>query len=180
MVETSLPVNYAAVEHPTDIEQRLRRLEAAVAALQDTQIMEERVAERVVQKLKRTPLKALRDSASVIVDVGKSMVPLKTEPSGTQPKPEENTVEKPGWLLLDLWSEVRTFGRMLFDHRYPFSYAGRFGPVIIACTYIFSWLFLAGSIVGGTLDRILAIVLAFLLYKIMSREVQRYRAMFPN
>lgn len=171
MIETAtLPVNYAALDHPTEVEQRLRRLESAVAALQDTQLMEERVADRVVQKSKRSPLSALRDTATVVVDAGKALVP---KASSTTP-PAENA----GWLLVDLWSEVRTFGRMLFDHRYPFSYAGRFGPVIIICAYVFCWLFM-GGVFGSLLERVIDIVLAFILYKIMSREVQRYRAMFP-
>lgn len=192
MVDSSMPVNYAASDHPSDVEARLRRLEASVTALQDTQLMEDRVAERVVGKLRKSPMRSLRDSASVIVDAGKMLLPLKSENSGRMPKPDDTVdpptadaptappADKPGWLIFDLWNELTTFGRMIFDHRYPFSYAGRFGPVIIATAYFFSWLFLAGSIVGGTLDRILAIALAFMLYKIMSREVQRYRAMFPR
>jgi hypothetical protein len=175
MIEAaSLPVNYASVDHPTDVEQRLRRLETAVAALQDTQLMEERVAERIAQKTKRSPLNALRDTATVIVDASKALVPTGSASSTSNAPPTDKT----GWLLIDLWSEVRTFGKMLFDHRYPFSYAGRFGPVIIACAYVFSWMFL-GGIVGSILERLIDIVLAFVLYKIMSREVQRYRCMFP-
>jgi hypothetical protein len=175
MIESAtLPVNYAAVDHPTEVEQRLRRLESAVAALQDTQLMEERVAERVVQKAKRSPLAALRDKANVVLDAGKALVPAASSPS-TQP-----AADKAGWLLIDLWNEIRTFGKMLFDHRYPFSYAGRFGPVVIACTYVFCWMFLSGMpLIGGFSERVVDFVLAFILYKIMSREVQRYRAMFP-
>lgn len=174
MIETaSLPMNYAAIEHPSDVEQRLRRLEAAVAALQDTQLIEERIAERVVQKSKRTTLTSVRDTAGVIVNAGKALVPAMANAATP-------TADKPGWLLVDLWSELRTFGKMLFDHRYPFSYAGRFGPVVIACAYAFSWLFLSGMpLIGGVSERLVDVALAFILYKIMSREVQRYRAMFP-
>src|SRR5437016_3049343 len=126
MIETAtLPVNYAALDHPTEVEQRLRRLESAVAALQDTQLMEERVADRVMQKSKRSPLTALRDTATVVVDAGKALVPTASKTTSGS--------DKSGWLLVDLWCEIRTFGTMLFDHRYPFSYAGRFGPVIIIC-----------------------------------------------
>jgi hypothetical protein len=189
MVESSLPVNYAAAEHPSEVESRLRRLEASVAALQDTQLMEERVAERVAVRMKRSPMKSLRDSAGVIVDAGKMLLPLKSDASGSMARPVEAVADtmpippapdKPGWLLFDLWSEMRTLGKMLFDHRYPFSYAGRFGPVIIGCTYAFSWLFVSGMpMIGGITERIIDVLLAFLLYKILAREVQRYRAMFP-
>lgn len=177
MIEAAtLPVNYASDDHPSEVEQRLRRLESAVAALQDTNLMEDRVVDRLAQKSKRTPLTALRDTASVIVDAGKALVPVGASSSASNPKPPPN--DMPGWLLVDLWTEIRTFGRMIFDHRYPFSYAGRFGPVIIACAYVFSWLFL-GGVIGSFIERIIDIALAFSLYKIMSREVQRYRAMFP-
>jgi hypothetical protein len=185
MVESSLPMNYAAADHPSDVEMRLRRLEASVTALQDSQLMEERVAERVVQKLKRSPLKSLRDSAGVIVDAGKALIPAvgaaATSDKAKAAPTAAPSIDKPGWLLIDLWSEARTLGRMIFDHRYPFSYAGRFGPIIIACTYAFSWLFVSGMpMIGGITERIIDIFLAFLLYKILSREVQRYRGMFPE
>jgi len=175
---TYIHAEIPAVEHTPEVEQRLRRLEASVAALQDTQLMEERVAERVVVRLKRSPLKALRESAGLVVDAGRSLVPA--EPVVETPAasdPQENAF----WLLPDLWAEIRTFGQMLFDHRYAFSITGRFGPVVIICTYVFAWFFIGGiALVGGFVERAVDIILAVLLYKIIAREVRRYRRQFPD
>jgi hypothetical protein len=175
---TYIHAEVPAVDHTPEVEQRLRRLEASVAAMQDTQLMEERVAERVVVRLKRSPLKALRESAGLVVEAGRSLAPV--EPVVERPAAPTGT-ENALWLLPDLWSELRTFGRMLFDHRYAFSITGRFGPAVIVCTYVFVWFFIGGiTLVGGFVERAIDIVLAVLLYKIIAREVRRYRRMFPD
>jgi hypothetical protein len=175
MVETH-PLAKAEFAQPVD--SRVRRLEEAVAALQDTHLMEDRVADRVVQRLKRL---AGRENGSVVVESSTAIVPTaeatksQSQSSFAPPDPD-----RPTWLLFDLWAEVRTFGKMLFDHRYPFSYSGRFGPICIAFVYVFCWFFVSGMpIIGGVVERIIDIILAVLLYKIMSREVRRYRTMFP-
>ena len=57
------------------VEQRLRRLEDAVAALQDTAVMEDRVAARVVRQidrkgLDRSPIDGLRDMRLSVIAPG--------------------------------------------------------------------------------------------------------------
>src|SRR4051812_36038994 len=155
MAELTHPFEQAAaVDHTPEVEQRLRRLEAAVAALSDTQLMEERVADRVSQRMKRAaPLKSLPDSAGVIVEAGRMLMPKPADVpppgAGTVPPPD-----RPAWLLLELWGEVRTFAAMLFDHRYPFSFTGRFGPLCLAMAYLVSWVFISGILlIGPFLDR---------------------------
>lgn len=176
---TYIHAEVPAVDHTPEVEQRLRRLEASVAALQDTQLMEERVAERVVVRLKRPSHNSLRESAGVVLDAGRVLVPV-TEPVADRPTASQSK-DRPWWVLSDLWSELRTFGAMLFDHRYAFSLTGRFGPVVIICSYVFTWLFVGGFLlVGGVMERVIDIVLAVLLYKIIAREVRRYRRMFPD
>lgn len=175
------------------LERRVDRLEHAVAALQDTEIVEERIVARVTQQLKRSPLKSLRESATAVIDSSRMLLP-KSEPAASDnydaaedAKHEatatstESARSKPGWFLIQLWSEVRTFWKSLFDHRYTFSMTGRVAPIGIAFTYLFTWLFIGGiAFVGSVTERIIDVALAMLLYKVLSREVQRYRSMFPH
>jgi hypothetical protein len=142
------------------IDERLRRLEAAVAALSDTHLMEDRVAERVAQRLKK-----------------KAVV----EANGTPPTAAfAPPAPQRGWLLPELWGEVRTLMRMFGDHRYPFSFSMRLGPLTIGVLYVIQmWTIGLIPVVGWFFERIIEVVLAFMLYKILSREVARYRAMFP-
>lgn len=153
----------------TELEDRLHRLESALAALQDTQLMEERLVERVAAKV-TTPSRTAgwRAGAAALFCNGADIVPL-------QPPKAVNA----GRLFYGLWDEFRTFWRMLFDHRYRMSFTGVVGPIAIIVCYLLSWL-VVGSIplVGWMLDRLFAVVLAVLLYKILSREVARYRSMF--
>lgn len=165
---------------PAEVELRIKRLEAAVAALQDTPLMEERVAERVIQRLKKTPIKALRDSAEALL-----------EPNGKAPKPDDAIavspvtdttqpkakVDKRGWFLFDFWTEVRSIGRMFFDHRYHFSWIGRIAPTVILTMYIFLWLFVPSAL--SLVERIADIALIVLLYHILAREARLYRSTYP-
>lgn len=141
------------------LDKRVQRLESAVTALSDTKLMEDRVADRVVTRLKRE-----KESASNAPTT-----------SDTPPEPPR------GWFLTELWTECRYFVRMLSDHRYPFSFSARIGPLAIFCAYFLAWLIIGWiPFVGSIAERIVDLILAAVLYKILSREVARYRAMFPD
>jgi hypothetical protein len=142
----------------TNLDQRVERLESAVTALSDTQLMEDRVADRVVTRLKRDK-------------VGDGSAPTAAFASPAE--------QQSGWFLKELWTECRYFVRMLSDHRYPFSFWTRVGPFAVLGVYLFSY-YVIDPIpgIGWIVDRAIAIVLAVILYKILSREVARYRGMF--
>src|SRR5437762_9248785 len=57
------------------LEQRLRRLEDAVAAIQDTQLMEDRVVERVIQRVDHAPFPPLHEGAGVVVTAARMLLP---------------------------------------------------------------------------------------------------------
>lgn len=182
MVKTSeIRENDLHDDIPVEVEQRLRRLEAAVTALKDTPLMEERVVDKVIQRLKKTPIKNLRDAV---------VTPEETKEPAAAPHPEEvpvetvisavpETKERRGWFLFELLGEFRTIGQMTFDHRYRFSWIGRVGPVVIAVLYIFLWFLIGGSGLLGIFERVFDIVLVVLLYHILSREARLYRSR-PN
>jgi len=178
MIETGYHIEATAAE----LDARLRRVEAAMTALTDTHLMEDRVADRVVQRLKRAPAKSLRES--VVVEAGRLLTGQmeKIDGNGTPPMAAlapptavEPYPESAAWLPFQFWGEVRTLMRMLADHRYPFSFLGRIGPLCVVLIYLFGMFFLPLFI-----ERVLDIVLAIVLYKILHREVRRYRSMFPG
>ncbi len=178
-------------DHPTAangvaveaLEQRVRRLEDAVAAIQDTQIMEDRVVERVVQRVEHTPYPPLREGPGLIVSAARMLLPKTIDAipenaaapaaDGTAAAPVET---RPPWLLADAWREFRWVLRMLTDYRYRMSWTGRVVLVVAIVVGVLSWFMLSGlPVVGGVLDRVVLILAAVVTYKAMCREVVRYQ-----
>lgn len=160
-----------------EVEQRLHRLEAAVTALKDTPLMEERVVDKVIQRLKKTPIKNLRDAV---------VTPEETKDPAAVPPPEEDHVEtvisavpepkeRRGWFLFELLGELRTMRQMTFDHRYQFSWIGRVAPIVIITIYVLLWWMIGSTFPFGIIERLIDIVLIVLLYHILAREARRYR-----
>lgn len=167
---------FPADDLPPDAEDRIRRLEEAVAALQETELVEERVAERVVGRLRKSPPPELSELA------GREPRAVSEPPangSATASPESAATPEKSGWLFLDLWTELRTMARMIADHRFKLSVTARLGPIGVLVGYIFAWL-LIGSIpfVGWALERVIDVALIVILYVILGREARRYRDIF--
>lgn len=170
------PENELTGDLPAEVELRIRRLEAAVTALQDTPLMEERIADKVIQRLKRTPIKALRESAEALMEPN----PSKSGDGGDASDTGTATSFAPndhrrGWFLFDLWAELRSIGRMYFDHRYHFSWLGRVAPTAIVVLYVLFWLFSP----FGFIERIVDIALIVLLYHVLAREARLYRNAYP-
>src|SRR5262249_58323073 len=74
-----------AVDLPA-LEQRVRRLEDAVAQLQDTRYLEDRVLERLAS---RGRLSAVRDSAGLILDAGRQLLPVAADVIRTETRAAE-------------------------------------------------------------------------------------------
>ena len=160
------------------LEQRVARLEDAVAALQDTDRIEQRVTERVTRRLSRkAPPVAEPAPADLLVNVGRQLLPaaLSSIPSGTAAADVPPSGARP-WVLFEAYAEARAMVRMFFDRRYRVSWTACIIPVGALIIFLFSWLIL-GSIplIGWLLDKTVDLVLAFVIYKVLGREVQRYR-----
>jgi hypothetical protein len=65
---------------------------------------------------------------------------------------------------------------MFFDRRYRVAWLARVVPIVAATLFLLSWLFI-DSIrwIGPFLDKAFDIVLICVVYKVLSREVVRYR-----
>src|SRR5437879_2188303 len=92
------------------LEQRVRRLEDAVATLQDTHPLEERIAERVSRRLKSGAALVLQESSGVL-NAGRQLLPAAldlirnkaddAERHGAAPSPY---AARP-WLVFDAYAE---------------------------------------------------------------------------
>jgi hypothetical protein len=177
------------------LEQRVRRLEDAVAALQDTHLMEDRVVERVVQRMDHLPYPPLPEPPGLLVSAARMLLPKTVEavpgdeppanPPGADPAGPPGpapAAARPAWLLTEVVREFRAMFRMLMDYRYRMSWTGRVVLPAAISIAVLSWWLLSGNFFGvGTLiDRTVDVVLAVVVYKVLSREVQRYHELLAR
>jgi hypothetical protein len=167
---------------------RVRRLEDAVANLQDTRPMEDRVAERVSVRLARLQAPATRDPAPLIVEAARRLLPSVTvEAIRTNAPPQDASPVNPPsgtsrWFVLDAYYEGLAMVRMYLDPNYRMAWKARFVPLILLALILTSWLWLPGSFVLDKISSNIAtiyvkfvdLVLAFFLYKFLSREARRF------
>jgi hypothetical protein len=173
--------NGTAAESAEALEQRVRRLEHAVAALQDTQLMEDRVVERVARRVDQhghsNGSGPLASSAALIVNATKMLLPkVPNDAPAFEVLPQDPNAAKPAWFLWELRDELRTIVRMYYDYRFRMSWTARIVPVAGLVVYALSWLLLSNSILGlwGLIDRAVAVGVVVVVYKALSREVVRY------
>jgi hypothetical protein len=171
------------------LEQRVCRLEDAVATLQDTRPLEERIAERVSRRLKRG---LQRDSASGIQEsgntfsTGRALLPaaleLIRENSVGAEQGSSNRFKyfpRP-WFLFETYAELRTMIRMFLDPRYRATWSARVIPLALFAMILTSWIWVPGTAILPTslmtiVDKVIDLLLAFLAFKILVREARRYR-----
>jgi len=84
------------------------------------------------------------------------------------------------WLLAQLWDELRLIVRMYFDSRYRVSRTAQFALpavlVLFALNYFVFSMTLAIPVVSPVLERVVCVLLGVLFYRILTREITRYRA----
>jgi hypothetical protein len=168
------------------LEQRITRLEDAVAAIQDTQLMEDRVVERVVQRVEHAPL-PLRESSGLIVNAARMLMPrtIDAVPENGSTPPAADGAAPPGagspWFVLGIFHELRWILRMLTDYRYRMSWTGRVVLLAAVVLIVLSYFIVtAVPLIGGILDRIVLVFVAIVTYKAMTREVQQYRELMAR
>jgi hypothetical protein len=170
---------------PPTLEDRLRHLEDQVAIIQDTRRLEDRITERVARRLERK-----QANAAVKAPVAAVAEPSKPPPvASIAPPPElppvvvlEGKGGRQTWLIVDIFTEFRAMLRMFLDGRYRLFYmtwqTKVYAPLLLGLMAM-SCLMLSGF-VGTVLDKIAELILAFFLYKVLSREACRYREISPQ
>lgn len=175
---------------PDSMELRIRRLEEAVAGLQDTRHIEERVAERVSEKLGRNSGYGIQESASFLMNAGRHIVPgalgqaSDASEASSTPNTRSSASPRRAWWLFEAYDDLRSMVRMYFDHRYRrhMTWTAFLTPFVFLVCILLVWFWMPTSIpvlsVGlAFLDKVVDVVLAFFAYKILSRELIRYRDM---
>jgi hypothetical protein len=151
---------------------RMHRLEAEVAELRHT--MSE-LAEIVVGDIRE------RREAAIAVSAPVSDIPIPPSlvPGGETTVKAVNALRRQ-WLLIDLLREVGSTVKMYMDARYRVRRATQLMvPLILALLAVnylfFNVLMIQIPVLSPILERAIGIVLAVLLYKVLMREVARYR-----
>jgi len=169
------------------LEDRVRQLEEQVAGFQDTRKLEDRVTERVSRRLERK-----QANTAIKVPVAAVAEPTKPPPlAAIAPPPDlppvvviEGKTAKQPWLILDIFTEFKAMLQMFLDARYRVFYMNwqtKAYPLLLLSLIVVSGLTISYiPIVGPVLDRIAELVIAFLLYKVLSREAHRYKEIGPQ
>ncbi|CAN5366866.1 hypothetical protein BH11PLA2_BH11PLA2_47540 [soil metagenome] len=155
------------------IDERLARLEASVSRSAPTA---EQIAEQVLVVLSEKT-RQRTDSPSGLVPVPQ-FISANAPPPGAMPNTPEDSVRH--WLFHGLLSELRLIPGMYFDSRYRLS---RLCQIAVPCIFVLlviNYLFFNYSLgfipaVPQILERVIILILGVLLYKVLSREADRYR-----
>jgi hypothetical protein len=172
------------------LEQRVRRLEDAVATLQDTRPLEERIVERVSRRLNRNLAQTVQASGTV-VSPGRQLLPAALDLIRNKAAEAERRSHAPSgnlsrpWLVFDAYAELRTMVWMFLDSRYRPTWAARIAPLALLALIMTSWIWLPGTAIFPTslmtiIDKTVDIALAFLAFKILHREARRYRELVAD
>jgi hypothetical protein len=162
------------------LEGRVGRLEDAVAALTDTRQLEDRLVERLSQRLNRSPALTAGEPAGAMIEARRHRLPPARATAVAEPAPP---AAPQTWLLVDAYHEARSMIRMFMDPRYRVSRGmlpltiGLLAAIGTSGTWV---PFATVPFVGDPLSRIVALILAFVLFKVLSREARRYRTVFPD
>jgi hypothetical protein len=165
------------------LEERLRRLEAALTAF-----AEAKPTAPVARVVPETPARGasgvIRDSASRVMDAGRWLLPLAL--GGMRPTTEEAPADgKSPWFLIDALNELITYKYMYGDPRYRLTWTGRVMPLVLLALILAPWaslpmISLLPAILTYILTKLLDLFFAFLLFKVLNREARRYRAIIPQ
>jgi hypothetical protein len=193
------PAGLVSADEVAVLEQRVRRLEDVVAQFQDTRQLEERVAERVSSRLAPRPAPEpqppsaagglLRDSAGLMVSAGRTLLPAAATVLQSQANAADTSARSPtgprAWLLPDAYAELRAIVQMITDRRFRLSWEARIVPLVLLALILTTRLWLPGAsvlpeLVLWFIDKVLDLVLTYFIYKVLSREAARYRAVAPT
>ncbi len=157
------------------LEERVRRLEAAMKEMQETRITD-RPAQEPPQPLVAVPV------ATPALELAVQAVPAATAPPAPAPPDVKTPENKRSWLLTDILAEARAIQFMFFDPRYRMSWGGRLFPILLLAAFVLTgWLPIAKiPLVGWLIEKSVELILCFVLFKVLSHESRRYRETAPE
>ena len=171
-LETS-PAHSPTHDGHDELPDRVNRLEDEVADLRDTIA---RFAELIIGEVK--DLRKSHAELPLFPPAIAGELPITHTSKGDAAAQLEPTSRRP-WLLMELLRDFGATFRMYLDPRYRVRRATQvMVPLIIALfafnCYFFNLVFSVPFVSSG-LEKVIDIVLAFLLYKVIHREIVRYR-----
>jgi hypothetical protein len=180
-LDGSAPMNLSVEAQPgavgADLEQRVQRLEEEIDALKDTKALEERVVERVTERLRKEA------GSDRFTATPPSQPVLGPASSYWDQAAAGARRTRHAWLLYDLFADARLIVVMLFDRRYALAWTTHlvvwlFIPAILTSWWWFppAWI----PILGHFLDKLFDLLLAFCVYKALSREARHYRELLDQ
>jgi hypothetical protein len=169
------------------LEERVRKLEAAVGELRESVPTEEAVADRVIARLGNMAgagrvLSGPVEAEYIPADAAPpASPPPEPAPSGAvlrppvvPPDPARRT-----WFLVQLGAELRLMAKMYFDPRYRVSRTAQFAvPAVLglfALNYFLFAVWFSIAVISPILERVVGVLLGVFLYKVLTREIARYR-----
>ncbi|MGL6096782.1 MAG: hypothetical protein ACRC7O_13420 [Fimbriiglobus sp.] len=147
---------------------RLRKLEQAIASMQNTEVVEQYVAQRVLDRLQTVP--ALNGSTPDGLAIGPLAAYIPTVVGAVLPGDGAGT-----WSRVPVFGEFRLMARMYLDPRYRLSRVAQFGVPVVIGLMVMNYFFIGfAPVVGFLVERLFLIVLSVAMYKILAREAARY------
>lgn len=178
---------------PAPLESRLQRLEMELAQLRTAPTRDSRLA--VARAGDATLPAAVPDPAAEVVrgpgrfwtDLGRRLAapsaPAAAAPRAVGPSSLVPPGVRRSWALWDAITELRAMYWMFFDPRYRLSWIARLAPPVILAMIATSLYWMPGTIlpyVGAVIDKIGDLILAYILFKLLSNEARRYRETAPD
>jgi hypothetical protein len=167
-------------ERDTELDGRIRKLEAALAERPST-ADDDALADRVIARLSALAAERERDpdSRGVLVLASTGEIPPPPQGAVLHPPAPSPDFAPRTWFLANLAAELRLVLTMYFDPRYRISRTTQFALPGIVLLLIFNYFFFSMWVpipfLSPVLERLLAVVLGILIYKLLTRELARYR-----
>jgi hypothetical protein len=173
---------------PGPIELRIRRLEDALAHLQQMRAAELRVttalpARPAVPVAVPMPAPPPQVATDRLWELGKRVLTSPVEAARSFARPPGDPRSRPGWLVFESVTEARAIVRMFTDPRYRLSWTSRIMPPALLVLILASWWwvpFISIPIFGNILAKTVELALAYVLFKLLGHEARRYRETAPD
>ena len=183
MVEETTPAKIAIYPHSDDtmsesLHERIERLEVIIAELRETSLNDVQIVERVLAQLREKEPGHATFPQGLAADhraETAGLVPASIKGIEAEELSEKSKLRQ--WF--SSFHEFSMILRMYFDGRYRLSRMAQLAvPGLIGLMVLnyFFFAFWTVPILAPILERLLLVILAFVLYKILARETHRYSA----
>lgn len=163
---------------PDELEDRIHRIEAALAERKSIP-SDDAIAERVLERLSAMAGRAPEADRVLVLAPHADAPPPPPHGAVLHPPAATGGVKEHQWFISQIAAELRLVATMYFDPRYRISRTTQFALPGIALILIFNYFFfgvwVSITFVSPVVERLLAVVLAIVGYRLLTHELIRYR-----